>query len=40
MLKCDSGGFLAVLIPQRYFLIKLLHSMERTTWHPDEVARY
>lgn len=36
VVKCD---FLAAILPQRPFLIKLLQTVEGPTWHPDEAAR-
>ena len=34
-----KSGFLAATLPQRPFLIKLLQTVEGSTWHPDEAAR-
>ena len=34
-----NSGFLAASLPQRPFLIKLLRTVEGSTWHPDEAAR-
>lgn len=34
-----KSGFLAAIVAQRRFLIKLLRTVEGSTWHPDEAAR-